>query len=361
MSIAPWAIGNRIQQRRQRVFAGRQNWLAYGRSLARSSMAALRSRNRAGLVMQRRNRPTSGNGITAQHDRRTIYVKKRMPRGRRRRWRKFVQRVNFVNEKDMGTRTAVFNVSQSFSNNASGFQCVGSVALYGQKSTTSYYNDLSNIGALENAGNPTAAAGVTVDNTSKFRFQSAVLDITFRNESGVSNGTVYQYDSRGTMEVDIYECTVGDGAEETGTSYQTFESLLATNTSVQKLANASAAVAYNQRGVTPFDLTYALGRWKIRVLKKTKYVLNNGQCATYQMRDPRRRSCQSKDLLNQDGFNRPGWTKVLFFVAKLVPGNPLGVVTGSGNWQEQLDIGITRKYMYKIEGVNEDRSSWLNA
>lgn len=347
---------NRMARVRNRFYQGLAS--RSGRS------TALRQKNARFMNnMMRRKRPHSGIGVTTQHDSRQIYQKRRMPRSRRRRWRSFVKRVDFVAEKQLGTRTVVLNTSFTASNSTAGNHAVGCVYLYPQKSTTSYASDLNQISALENAGDPTAAAGVTVDKASKYMFQSGILDVTFCNTStwsGVTGGAAQRV-PEAKLEVDVYECSVRESAEETGTTFQTFLEMLADNkTQTKPIGGAAAEIDYNIRGVTPWDMTYVLSRWGVRIWKKRKYELSNSDTFTYQIRDPRRHVVDERNIAAKDGFNRPGWTRVLYFVAKLVPPLVVGSVAVADRYQENLSVGVTRKYMYKIEGISEDRTAYIS-
>lgn len=303
---------------------------------------------------------TSGVGVTDHFDRKTVYRKHRMPRWRRRRWRSFTRKVKTISEKEYGTRTVVYNVSATFSNTTSGNQTNGSVYLYGQNSTTSYAADLAQIGALETQQAINApTVDYNVDKTTKILFQSAVLDITVRNTSFFTTlGTLTGTDARLRMEVDAYECTVKRSAMDDITPILTFGSLLNFGTSdTFDIPGAPASLTITLRGTTPFDVPDALSRFGIKIWKKTKYILNNGEAFTYQIRDPKRRVCTHESLLKTAGFNRPGWTRVVFFLGKLLPGIvPVGTLDGQAT--EQLTLGITRKYMYKVEGINANGDAY---
>lgn len=87
--------------------------------------------------------------------------------------------------------------------------------------------------------------------------------------------------------------------------------------------------------------------------------IRNGQTATYQMRDPRRRVFTRGYMRETYGPNIPGKTRHLLIVAKSIPGFNVAS-TGDDTIQERMDVGITRKYLYKIEGVNECRDQYQN-
>lgn len=108
------------------------------------------------------------------------------------------------------------------------------------------------------------------------------------------------------------------------------------------------------RGSTPFDFAYVLSRYGVKIWKKTKYMLNNNESFTYQVRDPRRRVCTLKEITDEGGWNKPGWTRVILVTAKLNPGLSIGI--GTDEYQEILQVGVTRKYSCKIENYTEDRT-----
>lgn len=333
----------------------------------RSFMSNRRGMSRSSNVWKKRfrsgngKRVTSGVGVTTQHDQRRVYRKKGMPKRRKRIWKKFVKKIHAVAEKELGSRTVVFNSSQSFSNTTSGSQVTGSVTLYGQTSSLAYNNDLQNISNLENDYTaPSVANGPTVYNSTKFLFQSGVLDVTFRNATTYGDSSTV--DSRGTLEVDVYELTVKNVSEQSSLTVTQVDDLLNDNSSISSLPNVggvtgSAALTYTKRGVTPFDLTYSLSRWGIKIWKKTKYRLSPGETFTYQLRDPKRHVFNMKDLATDLGFNRK-ITRILYFTAKVVPGLTVG--SSAAQFQERLTLGITRKYFYKLEGATDDRSLYIS-
>lgn len=319
-----------------------------------------RQRNSRSFTNQKRSKQTrSGQGVTTQHDARLIYRKRRMPRGRRRRWKRFRNKVLSVSEKDLGTQQIVFNrvLPTSFTQNLiAGQQLVTGFGLYTLRSGSSWYNDLSQIATYFNNAAMTSATGLPVDPSTKIIFQSAVLDVTVRNNSTNNNNP----DSAARMEVDVYELTMKHTAEETGTTYSTLEGILSQNISQTKAigGGATTKIDYFSRGATPFDLSYVLSRFGIKIYKKTKYQLSNGDQFTYQMRDPARHSVTFREISNQDGFNLPRLSKFVLIIGKLAPGLSIGPTGVANQYQEQLAIGITRKYVCKVENYTEDRSAY---
>lgn len=326
---------------------------ALGRRMRQSTLSFTQQK-------RRKKTPTSGIGVTDHYDARLIYRKSRMPRYRRRRWRQFKNRVHAVAEKDMGTQQMLFNITRDVTNTTSGNQLVSSLYLYGQRSANSGGgNDMLDIGTVVGAADTTVQKGLAVDDSSKVMFQSGILDVTIRNASYIFNGATNQPDSLARLEVDIYELSMRKTAEDHGNVYSDITSVLDQNqTKTKPIGGAGTEIAVQTRGSTPFDFSYSLSRWGIKVWKKTKYTISNGDQITYQVRDPRRRVTTLDELKTADGFNKVGWTRCILIIAKLAPGLPIGIA--AGNYTEKLSIGITRKYTFKIENYSEDRTLYLN-
>lgn len=338
-------------------------------SLGSSIRSAVRGRQRAGrsfTVQNRRRRVvSSGAGVTTQHDKKFIYRKKNMPRRQKMRWKRFSNKVQAVQEKDMGTRTILFNKGLTGAdvmyNSTNGNQLIGSFGLYTARSTKSWFSDLYNISGYENLGNPTAAAGSTVDITSMIIFKSAVLDVTIRNGSGVNTAisappTVSE-SSAARMEVDIYELYSSRGLADAFNPTCTEDYFSSAATDTLNVGGAGSGITLLKRGATPWELTNALSRFGMTILKKTKYVLSGGECMTYQMRDPKRHVVSRNKIANLAGCSYYKWTRHVLVVGKLVPGLTVG--TSIGEYSEVLHVGVTRKYSYKVEGVPEDRDLYI--
>lgn len=335
------------------------------RTLTNSFMNRIRSARRSAFsgsrtrTAQRRKRYTSGIGVTEQHDARLIYRKRRMPSFRKRRWKIFKRKVLAVSEKDLGTQQVVFNSSYTFTNNVAGYQSASTSLLYPLQSTTTYANDLNNISGFIAGAATTVATGLAVSPSTKILFQSGILDITMRNASTYYDGTTFALDSRARMEVDVYECTSGHTAEEIGSTYSTPLNTFATNISNTDPigGGATTELRLDLRGCTPFDLSYALSRFKIKIWSKRKYQVSNNDQITYQVRDPRRHSLVYREMSNQDGWNKPGLTRFVIIIAKISPGLTVG--NTAGTFQENMVVGTTRKYTFKVENWTEDRSAYL--
>ena len=116
--------------------------------------------------------------------------------------------------------------------------------------------------------------------------------------------------------------------------------------------NTTGSLSIVDRGCTPWDLPAALSLYKVKIMKKTKFFVRSGQTITYQVRDPKRRVMTRYRQDSLEGFNVPRWTKTILMIAKPVPGIALGA---GGLTTAKITVGATRKYMYKVEGINETR------
>lgn len=328
------------------------------RNNKRQRVARGRKWNRGLAALRRKKRGTSGRGLTFEHDRQAIYKKRSMPYRKKRRWKAFTRKVNAVAEKEMGSRVVLFNKSVLFENSTNNLQGIFGITLYGLQSSSStdtWYNDLHYMGNLENDGNPTAIAGDRVADNAKMMFQSAVLDITLRNMSTKENAL----DPECTLETDVYELSMRKDAELGGTPYGEIKSLMngAVTSGIydQNTSAQGFRISIDQRGATPFETNKVMSQYGLKIWKKTKFFLRNGQTLTYQVRDPRRHvAYRNKIVQTLQGFNKPGWTKIILIIYKAVPGITVG--NGAGQTQEKIHVGCTRKYMYKVEGLSEDRS-----
>lgn len=362
LGAAGTALSTYLSSTRKRFRGSTYPTMPYTRRRGRAAGVIQRafraSRYRQARLVRRRV-PVNGRGVTFEHDRQFIYRKKRMPRRAKRRWKMFKRKVNAVAEKGLGSRTVVFNKRYAVTNAVVDTQLVANYALYPNNSTSAWLDDLNQISALENQGDQTAAAGETIDGTTKYFFQSGVLDLTIRNTSHLSED-VTNFDTDCTLEVDVYEMTVKQNLNDAPNGqYQDLITAFAVGqVSTKNIGGAGTDVQIVRRGVTPWDITTALSRQGIRINKKTKLFIRNGQTATYQMRDPKRHVTTQASIASREGCNRRGWTKWIFIIAKAIPGVDVGPLNGQTTMK--IDVGVTRKYLYKIEGMNEDRDRYLN-
>jgi len=311
-------------------------------------------------TLYKRNYSTNGAGILGgtNADTRQIYRRTSMPRRKRRQWASFIKKVNAVDERELGTRTVLFNDSLQQSNVAVGKQSCLTLALYPFVNTNrGWLNDMSEIGQLENEGNPSLAAGATIDKNTKVMFHSAVMDVTLRNTSTKygAEGAI-EIAPEAAIELDVYDIIMRSEAADGSQKFFDISACLNAYDD-REIGGAGTGIEIADRGSTPFELPSGLSRFKIKVLKKTKYFIPNGQTITFQVRNPKRKVIRYGELETNDSHNRPGWTTYKYMIYKLVPGLAQG--TAQGEYKLQLSVGSTRKYMYKVEGFNEPRERLL--
>lgn len=360
------ALGYTAASMASRRFFGRPINAQQRRDSLRYRMPTSRRARRPGgrALTYRRRKPRSVGGVLGgdQADTRLIYRKKRMPRRMRKRWVSFIRKVDAAQERELGTRTVLFNDALTQSVSSAGTQGCLTLALYPFVNTTNLWlNDMNQIGQMENEANPTAAAGATIYANSKVLFQSAIMDITIRNISTKRNTGVDEISPDASIELDIYELYMRKEPSTPDADTANWASItrMLNRYDDPDIGGTAPGIAISDRGASPFEFGSQMARAGIKVMKKTKFFIPNGQTITWQCRDPKKRVCRYGDLETNDGWVKPGWTKVFYLVYKLVPGLTQGSL--DGNYKAVITMGITRKYSYKVEGFNEPRERLMGA
>lgn len=294
---------------------------------------------------------SAGRGITNQYDRALIYKKRRMPRRKRKIWKRFKRKVYAVSEKSLGTKTVLFNtrVEDAFFTEIGNLtrQSCFNVALYPFYSNSKdYLRDVYKI----------ASNDTQVDAVGKILFQSAVLDLTVCNTS-VANAE--SGNPIPAIEVDLYEIIASTNFEDlTGGSSGDLLECFDTSEAQVPVINSTVpndSLNQYQRGCTPFDIPAALGKFRLKILKKTKYFLAPGQTFTYQLRDPKRHVYNKQNVTMQCA-NLPRMTRWVYFVYKPTPCTRTYDDT---NYDiVRLSVGVSRKYMYKVNEVDGDQDAY---
>lgn len=340
----------------------RRDWWRSGLTGLSGGMG-IRSALRGGFGMTgtgSRNRTTSGRGITNEYDRKLIYKRRRMPRRRKKLWKKFVSRVHAASEKDLGSRTILrnerFDEAYSYTGASTGSQGLVNVALYPCRSaaTKTYLDDLNQIFINELASVP------VIGSTGKLVFKSAILDMTVCNTSALDI-TDPQNPAPASLEVDVYE--IGAGRRFDKNAYIPANADLLNifgeaNIDTPPVSVGNQQIALSTRGATPWDLPSALSEYRIKIYKKTKFFLSAGQTFTYQMRDPKRHVIDLQRINSSNPTaNLPGLTRWLLLIFKPTPCTRTDSDTNPDIIR--LSVGVTRKYLYKVVQQNEDRDARL--
>lgn len=281
----------------------------------------------------------SGAGVTSQYDRKMIYRKKRMPRGKKRQWVKFVRKVRSALMKEVGSNTIVRNSQMTFTNltDAQGFFTASLYGKDGTDTTLSVGNrDLFDIFNNDSRLNLQAAA---------CKFSTAILDLTVTNNSTITDDS----NQNASVELDVYEIFWSKKCD--GTSPNQFYNVSAVNTDL--INGAGTGLDLTVRGATPFEFPDASARGA-KIYKKTKFILSPGQVFTYQMKVLKNTNLR-RDVVDDgdDNFALEYRTRTLMMVVKGVPTGDATKVLKS------VQLGITRKYLYKIVDVNTDKDNFL--
>lgn len=299
---------------------------------ARAGYRAARARNRAGLAKS----------ITAQHDSKTVYKKKRMPRRKRKRWAKFVKKVAAATD-DRGTQTFLFNRAHSETTSAKvggvGQQSIICAHLYGKNGAIEA-KELGNRD-LFSICNDLVANGV--DDSAKIRFTSAVLDITVTNQK---NPAIPENDYEGPLEVDVYHIIYPSNKQ------LIVNGLVAAFDAATLKVNGGwglPKVNIADRGATPFDIGQCMSITGLKILNKKKYYMGYGQAFTYQIRDPRNRTFDMGTYNDKFCWYNPKMTQSLMIIAK-----PTAIIADGSKFN--LIVGASRSYKLQVEGISADNS-----
>lgn len=303
--------------------------------LARAAASALARRAvESATQTSSRSKRGSSNYVTTQHDTVRQYRFKRMPKAQRKKWVKKVKANAAMDFALAGTRTSVYNGSLEKSIRTGQTQGAMSVHLYGNNGAEETIDGAiweyghADVNYLISRDAQLTSAGQQLP---KFRFTSAVIDITARNSS--TNNLA--------LEVDLY--VVKYTSETDAKSFWSLH-----NQSVNKLNNSNTGSAgplsLEKRGVTPFDIP-SLASYGVKILSKQKFFLPNGNTFTYQYRDPRNHHYHVGQQSDNDGFILPHQTISLLAVFK--------PIVGGSTADAKLTIGCTRTYRYGIIGQNQ--------
>jgi len=230
------------------------------------------------------NRSGSDNApVTNQFDVRTWYKKKRMPTRKRKNWKKFSTKVKAVFNKEIAPTYFLYRTTTTISSSAN-TQGWGSLMLYTANMGTNPNNDLGRIasGVQGGTGNQLGT---------KYRFESACLDVLFRNKSS------------STALVDIYTIYCRKDVPDN------YESPYAVLTQLDATADQDTAgdtkIADNSIGFTPFHCPLFCSFFK--VAKKRTLTLGAGAVSEIQMRDAKNRKLWGIDYTGKSAMR--GWTK----------------------------------------------------
>lgn len=272
--------------------------------------------------------------VTNQRDFTTQYKRKPMPKFKKRRWRKFVKKVEAVSDRLIGLRTVLFNDEIRIAYGGVGAkQGWGVMHLYGRNgfNTTNVENGAADLFEIYN-NDPEMKVnlgGSLVAQSGRVKFTSAVIDITMYNP-----GTH-------TAEIDVYKL-VYYGNEKQFSSFSTANQDYELTQQNINDGTVSNTIQLTTRGATPFNMGFLLSNLCAKIVWKKKFLVGSGQSVFFQHRDPKNRYIKTKDMAGptDTDLTYRGATCSYLFVTKEV-----NAATG----EYTLRVGATRTYTYKTE------------
>lgn len=271
---------------------------------------------------------TSSKIATNQFNVQRWYSKKRMPRRKKKQWKKFSKKVKavfnkqlaptFMLRRETGTVSSADNLQTSFTS-----------LLYGGNGTSGS-NDLQVI---------KQSLGVTVGlNKLKYRFESAVLDLALQASSENTN----------TCYVDIYEILCRKSLANA--NYNSPNSLFQDMSNIANQdPNADTKISYTDIGSTPFTNVLFCSYFKI--LNKRTLTLSPGQVAELQMRDSTNHNLWGGDVTSLSALK--GLTRGYLMIVR-------GQFNGTKTPASTVNFAYTRHYCLRqisndnvpISGIN---------
>lgn len=295
--------------------AARQFAPAYMQGFASSRAQQYRYNQAANAHASRRNYSNSDNApVTSQYDVKTWYKKKNMPRNKKKKWKKFSNKVKAVFNKQIAPTIFLYRTVASI-NASADQQAWASVMLFTADGAAPPNEDLQRIsvGLKGSGGNQIA---------SKFRFESGCLDLLMRNPGSVS------------MLVDIYTIYCRKDVPDNYTSPVNLLTSLDNNASAD--ANADAIIADTDIGFVPFSSPLFCSFFKVS--KKRTLTLGAGSVSEIQLRDAKNRKLWGIDYVGKPCMR--GWTKGYLLCIR-------GAYNGTTTPAVQLDIAYTRHYVLR--------------
>jgi len=248
----------------------------------------------------KRRRTTQSADTTDQYDRSVRYVRRRMPRYKRKRWVSFSRKVQHV-ALQMNPLRIYQNNFKGLNAGADGTQSSNGALLYDEFTN---HLDVSNI--FKDAYGGSGVPGGYTSN--RIYLKSATMDVQFTADAGLA------------AIIDVYHVRMRRGTVGSFASLQTFwDNCFAQLAAVGSVSNTNVAN-------TPFSCPAFCKTFL--VMKKTQYLVDEGNVVTVQMRMPRNGYIMGRNL-EQTFSGQPGWTQGFFWQIRGIPGNTAGdEVTG---------------------------------
>lgn len=297
------------------------------------------------------------NGVTQQRDSKMAYKKRRMPKYKKRIWKKFVKKVNAVEIKDRGLQ--VFMLDNGGGSSISpGAQWTHAVHLYGksninnergasdlfelQKDVETAAMNINDPGLGPNNAYPQIA---TTNNKCTIRMQSAVLQVVWKN-----NGAQpiilkiyhlwYNADSNAT--------SFGDAVNDV----ETFEVRRQQGTvgGVTDPVTNDQALTLSRIGSTLFDEPQLLSRLNCTIKTVREIYLLPNQHHSMSIRDPKNYSIDLNSIRPISGVAQTG------YVDRRLTESIVWSAQNYNNAEASIEFRAHRTYRYTIEGIRTVRT-----
>ena len=299
----------------------------------------------------RRNKPHVSAPLTYDNDFKTDYRHRRMPRRRRRRWVKFVRKVNAVTLRNQqGLRKVIFRTLLTYSPLADLTSYGGSLLYSADGDPLQGQADVGNLfrnhltAAVFNSENDLTAVGPA---ERMLHFESAQLEVTMRNV-----GT-------DTAIVEVYRVVCRKMHAQTNASVNnTIGGVYALGFIKQGQIfdiESGQVVGTNPEtpteiGTTPFQSRRFCETYKI--YSRKKFQIAAGNTVSFILKDPRNRVINAQNVRSQ--LCMPRNTHGYFYQIYGAP----GVITGTAHQAVPASVVVseTRKYQYRTPINSETRT-----
>lgn len=290
-------------------------------------------------------------GTTRQKDDRLLYVKRRMPKGKRRVWKKFVKKVHAVEITDRGLQTIKYNQNGVISSNVPALgQVYKAVHLYGAGATAGEpgSRDLNQLGLdvqvqganwIKRVGGDINMTIPTTANKIEIRMQSATLDTYIKNTGSI------------TLLFEVYHLwyVKNNSAPSFGDASGWVES----KEDIKQEWDGTTLTPLTQVGLTGFNTTLFdesqfISKLGCTIKSMREIYLEPGQVHHMQIRDSKNHNINLFNYVLQEGVNYQGYvdpklTESYVIVAKNIDNSIEG----------QFTTNACRTYRYTIEGVKQ--------
>lgn len=278
------------------------------------------------LKYQRRSQRTQSGVLTNQYNAGTIYKRRRMPRQKRYQWRRMVQKVNAINDKEYARQMTLIPYNESNAPSNPNTQAHQGFGMYTCNGTGFMGDDLAIIfNRISNGG------AISVWDDYQVKFTSCVMDIFLQARSTNTN-TI-------RVEVNYFQVTQ-DIPLIAGVSFRDLYAQGISSTPVQS-SSTYLACSDTTPGIEPFDIS-KMTKY-IKIYKKTEIILSPGQATSFQMRDAANHMIRGTDaarLLMLRGYRGFFYTCASFFNGTNQPGFA-------------LDTRVEKHYNYVLKEKKE--------